>query len=418
MPISLTVFLVMAAVVLLAFGVGSTGGALRFLSGGVALLIAIASTTGTIYLFWIGQKANWTSDGPGMLGVMIAIVVGAIVAVVAWMFVFGVALTAAAPVDALPDAPRDSKRVLRLLGVTLLAIAILGQGVTAFVRRGRAPHSSPVVAVSFATGHPRLVTVSADGTLVDWDLHSKREARRETIPELAGATELFVDATAAHAFAVASGRALRFEPFRDTPVETIPDARHIARGEMAVIARDQALLFVSYSDWKSPPHRELVWPEPILAIAARDMFVAVAGRASVSLLDGRWNAVRTIGSVPAPAVITRLDVLYEGIVLAFDGSGAGWAIDVRRGVTEPLAAKASLVAAARNVFFVAGREVSEYDRRKKTATPVATIGAGARSIDTLGEQVVFGFEGGEVVLGTRAGGKLQTGRLTARPAGR
>src|SRR5687768_13050266 len=105
-PISLTVLLVVAAVVLLAFGVGSTGGALRFLSGGAALLIAIASTTGTIYLFWIGQKANWTSDGPGMLGVMIAIVIGAIVAVGGWIFAFAAAASSAAPVDALPDAPR------------------------------------------------------------------------------------------------------------------------------------------------------------------------------------------------------------------------------------------------------------------------------------------------------------------------
>lgn len=416
MPISLTVLLVMAAVLLLAFGVGSTGGALRFLSGGAALLIAIASTMGTTYLFWIGQKANWTSDGPGMLGVMIAVVVGAIVAVVAWMVVFGVALTAAAPVDALPDAPRDFKRMLRLLGVTLLAVAVIGQGVTAFVRRGRAPHSSPVVGVSFATGRARLVTLSADGTLVDWDLHSKRESGRETVPELAGATELFVDATGEHGYAVANGVAVRFAPFADTAVERIPDARHIARGAMVVIAREQALLFVSHSDWKTPPHRELAWPEPILAIAAKDMFVAVAGRASVSLLDGRWNAVRTIGSVPAPGVITRLDVLYEGIVLAFDGGGAGWAIDVRRGVAEPLAARASLVAAGKNVFFVAGREVSEYDRREKTATPVATIGPRARSMDTWGEQVAIGFEGGEVVLGTRAGGKLETERLTAKSA--
>jgi hypothetical protein len=40
MPLSLTLLLVLAGVVLLAFGIGSTGGAIRFLSGGAALLVS------------------------------------------------------------------------------------------------------------------------------------------------------------------------------------------------------------------------------------------------------------------------------------------------------------------------------------------------------------------------------------------
>jgi len=412
-PISLTLLLVITAVVLLAFGIGSTSGAIRFLSGGIALLIAVAATAATIGLFWLGQKNNWTSDGPGALFVMIAVVVCAIVAAVGWIFVFGVATSAAAPVDALPDAPRDDKRVLRLVGFALLAIAAVGQGITAFARRGRAAHSSPVVAVSFDTGSPRLVTADAGGTFVDWDLHLKREDRRRTIPELAGATEFFIGSD--RGYAIVNGKAVSFAPFKDTPVETIPDARHIARSGYVVIARDRALLFVSYSDWTKPPYRELAWPEPILAIAANDDLVAVADRATVSVLHGRMNSVRTHASVPAPGAISGLEVLYDGSVLALDGSGAGWAIDVRRGITAPLAAKASLVASAKHVFFVSGRAVSEYDPRKKTATPLATIGSGARSIDTWGEHVAFGFERGEVVLGTRTGATLETMRLTAKP---
>jgi hypothetical protein len=418
-PISLTILLVIAAVVLLAFGVGSTGNAIRFLSGGVALVVAIAASAATIGLFWVGQKNDWTSDGPGALFVMIAVVVCAIVAAVGWTFVFGVALTAAAPVDALPDAPQDFKRVLRLLGFALLAIAAVGQGVTAFARRGRAAHSSPVVAVSFAYGPSRLVTVDAAGTFVDWDLHSKRETRRRTIPELAGARELFIGGPSDSGFAIVDGQAVRFAPFRDARVETIPDARHIAAGAAVVIARDQALLFVSYSDWTKPPYHELAWPEPIVAIAAKDRFVAVADRASISLLDGRPRfVVQTLARVPAPGAISRLEVLDDGMVLALDGGGAGWAVDVQRGIAESLAVQASLVAGARHVFFVSGRAVSEYDPRKKTATSVATIGSGARSIDTWGEHVAFGLERGEVVLGRRAGAKLETIRLTAKPAER
>lgn len=415
MPISLTILLVLAGVVLLAFGIASTGGALRFLSGGAALLVAIVATAATIYLFWIGQKAHWTSDGPGALFVMIAVVVCGIASAVSWMFVFGIAGAVLAPVDALPAAPSRFKRVLRLLGATLLGIAAVGEGITVYTGRGRAAHSAPVVAVSFDINRPSLMTLDAMGTLVDWDLRSKREDRRRTIPELAGATAFFIGAD--HGFAIANGKAVRFEPFGNTAVETIPDARHIARGDTVVVARDRALLFVSYSDWTKPPYKELAWPEPIVAIAARDMFVVVADRATITLLDGRLNAVKTIASVPAPGVVTRLEVLYEGIVLALDGSGAGWAIDARRGVTEPLAAKASLVTGSKHVFLVSGRDVSEYDPRKKTATPVAKIGSGHRSLDTWGDHVAFGFESGEVVLGTRTGGRLETTRLIARPAG-
>jgi len=415
-PISLTVLLVIAAVVLLAFGVGSTGGAIRFLSGGAALLVAIAASAATIYLFWLGQKAHWTSDGPGALFVMIAIVVGAIVAVVSWMFVFGAAANAIAPVDALPDAPRDVKRMLRLLGFALLATALVGLGVTAFRGRARAAHASPVVAVSFATGGPRLVTVDTTGTLVDWDLHTKREQRRRTLPELAGVTEFFVASGVEYGFAIANGKALRFAPFGKMPVETIPDARHIARSGYVVIARDRALLLASYSDW-TEPHRELAWPEPILALAANDDLVAVADRLKVTLLDGRVNSTRTIGSVPAPGAITGLAVRYDGHLLALDGSGASWAIDLRRGVTTPLPAKASLVAGDGQLF-VFGREVSGYDQRTQTATRLATIGSGARSIDTRAEHVAFGFGSGEVVLGTRVGARLETMRLTSKPAKR
>ena len=415
MPLSLTIQLVLAAIVLLAFGFGSTANALRFLTGGASLLVAVASTAATVGLFWLGQKNHWTSDGPGMLFVMIALVVCAIVAVVGWIFVFGVAATAAVPGRALGQAPPGAKRVLRLVGFALLAIAAIAHALTAYTGRGRAAHAAPVAAVSFAAGYPRLVTLDVDGTYVDWDLQSKRESRRRRAPELAGATEFFVDATADHAFAIANGRAVHFRPFTNVAVQTIPDARHIAPGSAVVVARDRTLLFTSWSDWTKAPHHEVPWPEPITAIAARDDFVAVADRVSVSVLHGRPQFMRPVGSVPAPGPVERLELLNDGFAIGLDGKGAAWAIDVRRGVAEPLRAEASLVSAARHVFFVSGREVSEYDPRTKAATPVARTGARVRAVDTWDRHVAFGLESGDVVLGTRTGAELETERLTAKP---
>ena len=411
MPLSLTIQVVLAAIVLLAFGFGSIANALRFLAGGASLLVAVASTAATVGLFWLGQKAHWTSDGPGMLFVMIALVVCAIVAVVGWIFVFGVAATVAVPGRALGEAPprrqegappgrlraigdrRDRARLHRLRWTRPRGPR--GAGGRGFVRRGP----------------PRLVTLDVDGTYVDWDLQAKRESRRRRAPELAGATEFFVDATADHAFAIANGRAVHFRPFTNVAVQTIPDARHIAPGSAVVVARDRTLIFTSWFDWAKAPHHEVSWPEPITAIAARDDFLAVADRLSVSVLHGR----RPVGSVPAPGPMDRLELLNDGFAIGLDGKGAAWAIDVRRGVAEPLRTEASLVSAARHVFFVSGSEVSEYNPRTRAATSVARTGARVRAVDTWDRHVAFGLESGDVVLGTRTGAEMETERLTAKP---
>ena len=334
------------------------------------------------------------------------------------MFVFGIAARTGqhTPIDALPSARGGAQRVLRRAGFAILAIAVIGQGVSAIARRGRSAHTGPVVAVSF-TDKSSLVTVDAAGTLVEWNLSSKRESRRWTIPAIAGATELFIDGYSGSGFGIVNGEAVRFSPLqRAAPVETIAGGRHVVRGAAVVVARDRALLFVADSDWTKPPLHELPWPEPILAIAAREMFVAVADRASVTLLDGRPGYVRTIASVPAPGTISGVEVLPDGMLLAFDASGTAWAIEARRGLVEPLATRVSLAAAGKQVVLVSGREVLGYDPRKKTATSLARIASGARSIGTRGDRIALGFDDGEVVLATRRGAKLETIRLTDTPA--
>ena len=86
---------------------------------------------------------------------------------------------------------------------------------------------------------------------------------------------------------------------------------------------------------------------------------------------------------------------------------------MRRGVSEALPAAASFVAAGQHVFLVSGREVWEYDAGKKTAARAATIGSGVRAVATWREHVAFGFESGEVVLGTRGAAGIEMQRLTA-----
>jgi hypothetical protein len=74
----------------------------RYLARGVAVVIALAAAAATIGLIAIGQKAHWTSDGPGMLLIMIGIPVCAIAA---WFFGMLAFTTTASSEETNPDSP-------------------------------------------------------------------------------------------------------------------------------------------------------------------------------------------------------------------------------------------------------------------------------------------------------------------------
>jgi hypothetical protein len=71
---TMNVLIIGAVLGLLIWGLMSGNGVIRILTriltGGLTLL----SLAGMIFLFGVGQKAHWTSDGPGMLFIMIGVV--------------------------------------------------------------------------------------------------------------------------------------------------------------------------------------------------------------------------------------------------------------------------------------------------------------------------------------------------------
>ncbi len=79
------VLLVLAAVI----SQSPNSGALRTIGRFVTALFALGSTAVAGLLFWVGMKAHWTSDGPGMLLVMIGIVFFGVVAFVSWSTLLG-----------------------------------------------------------------------------------------------------------------------------------------------------------------------------------------------------------------------------------------------------------------------------------------------------------------------------------------
>jgi len=55
----------------------------RYIARGLAVIIALAAAAAAIGLIAVGQKAHWTSDGPGMLLIMLGI---PICGIIAWFF--------------------------------------------------------------------------------------------------------------------------------------------------------------------------------------------------------------------------------------------------------------------------------------------------------------------------------------------
>ncbi|MEK7870348.1 MAG: hypothetical protein AAB271_08430 [Nitrospirota bacterium] len=59
---------------LLIWGLVSQNGVIRIIARIITGGLTLLSLAGMIFLFSVGQKAHWTSDGPGMLLIMIGVV--------------------------------------------------------------------------------------------------------------------------------------------------------------------------------------------------------------------------------------------------------------------------------------------------------------------------------------------------------
>lgn len=70
----MTQLLIAGALLLLIWALWSKHPILRVLGRVITGLLTLASAALTVLLFYVGEKAHWTSDGPGMLAVMIGIV--------------------------------------------------------------------------------------------------------------------------------------------------------------------------------------------------------------------------------------------------------------------------------------------------------------------------------------------------------
>jgi hypothetical protein len=100
--------IIILSVILIAFiwALTSLRMTIRYLARGLSLVIALAAAAAAIGLIAIGQKAHWTSDGPGMLLIMLGI---PICGLVAWVFGMLVLTTTGSSEGATPDHPARTR---------------------------------------------------------------------------------------------------------------------------------------------------------------------------------------------------------------------------------------------------------------------------------------------------------------------
>ena len=70
----MNILIIGAVLGLLIWGLVCGNGVIRVITRIITGSLTLLSLAGMIFLFGVGQKAHWTSDGPGMLLIMIGVV--------------------------------------------------------------------------------------------------------------------------------------------------------------------------------------------------------------------------------------------------------------------------------------------------------------------------------------------------------
>lgn len=181
----LLLFLIMFAILL--WGVSTGASIIRMLAGLLSGMVGLAGFAASVGLIWVGQKAHWTSDGPGMLLIMVAIpvfgIVGVVFSSVALKAVFS-NVSSPPAFDRLTQAAqaKDASRMDAILYNRMMAwivggLLVLFAANGIYDHRARKPsHDARVLAMhTYQPGG--LATLDAKGILKLWGVSGHRTSR-------------------------------------------------------------------------------------------------------------------------------------------------------------------------------------------------------------------------------------------------
>lgn len=289
--------------------------------------LAIGASAAVFSLFALGRRMQWTSEGPGILGVVLALLLCGSFMLMAWSGVWRQL-----------RSPRGGVATLRA-GLLLLGVGVAGAVATGVQhqRTSRPSHDVPVVALAFDAAGERLFSLDRDGTLKIWDADDGAPLGSWRDASLAAATGLAIAPGGGHALVTgvdgvhvlelgSRSSAATAGRFADASAGAFLDAGTIA------LARGARVEVVAVGA-ASTPRRSLDFDAAVDALACAGGTLAVATRdGSLSLLEVDGDGPRVRVALPAPA--RQLAVSPEGVrVLAVSAGQRGFVIS-RDGAVE------------------------------------------------------------------------------------
>lgn len=321
-------FILIASVGLILLGSVRDAPWVRRIAIAVTVALALGTSVAALALIALGHRMHWTSDGPGILGVMLALLVCGAFALLGWGGVWRQV-----------TRPRGGTRTL-WVGAALLVVGLSGAVLSTEEsrRQSKPSHDAEVVQLAFDAGGDVLYSLDADGMLKAWNASNGDPLWSWRDPALAGATSFAVAADGHHALVSAGAGAQVLDldagvgaslaaHLSDAPLATF------VRDDRIAIARGTRLVVVDLRA-TGESVREISFDTDIDALACSGGTLVVAthdGAVTFLAADGDAAAVRR--EIPAP--VQRVVVSPEGVrVVGVSSEQRAWIVAREGAVTE------------------------------------------------------------------------------------
>lgn len=265
-PMQLSLLFLLIFVALL-WGVSSGMAVFRMLAGLLSGMIGLAGLAAAAGLIWLGQKAHWTSDGPGMLLIMLAIPVCGIVGFVFSSVALKVMLSDTPPARVIEPVPHAEQidnasrpdAILRNRMMTWIVGSVLALFVanSAYDHRARQPSHDARILALHVYQPEGLASLDAQGVLKLWGLSGRGHRASRALAVDARPTALVVTPDAHVAFVLSGHRQLSIYDLAQLPspshrVEHVGDICFDG-GDSVLAIRDRRVVRIGAAATISPP---------------------------------------------------------------------------------------------------------------------------------------------------------------------
>lgn len=345
------------------------------------LLLAVAATAIAIALFLQGQSMRWTSEGPGILLVMIGLAASALMTVSLWVVTVKTFVKWRQSSSRLDEAgqatrgPRAASGVI--LGAVLLVCAVSGGSAWYRAKRDKPAHDAAVAAVRFVDGKDSAVSIDVDGVLKIWTLTSplpKGNVRSSPysmkakidVPGGRGARDMWTEAGGSHIAVLGRSGITLIDVDRSRRQSHV--LYTVEGATLAVPAQGGGFVVVVPNGltWIGPaspqPTTKVMWDDKIVALdaSAHGPVAFADSRGRVALVGQLSGDVRLLGTVPF--AVHALAISADGIgLLVLGPEGKALAFSVTDGSSRaPQAAYGPIARPLRGPIVLAcsGRAVS------------------------------------------------------------